>query len=156
MNKENETISKSAKRVKKHREKLKEYGYKSVTIQLDERAYNKLKKACEHEGKTYSEMLNLLIKSKLRTNNAYFKDGKRIEPPNPFKGTLEEFKEYTKNKMQKREIASIEIKNGVWRKLSINENGHLYYLDGDEKISAVHRIKLWDIVYKKACKQHFY
>jgi predicted CopG family antitoxin len=51
----------SKERVKKHRDALKEKGYKQINVMISEEAYEKLKIAQIRNDKNFSEMIELFI-----------------------------------------------------------------------------------------------
>lgn len=51
----------SKERVKKHRDALKEKGYKQINVMISEEAYEKLKVAQIRNDKNFSEMIELFI-----------------------------------------------------------------------------------------------
>ncbi len=75
----------SKERVKKHRDALKEKGYKQINVMISEEAYEKLKIAQIRNDKNFSEMIELfIIKDKIlcKTASIFFSNLKKSETSN--------------------------------------------------------------------------
>lgn len=68
----------NAQRAKEFRERKKEQNIRRTEVYLSPENHEKLIKACKWEGKSISEMLNLLIASKLQAKNWNYRNGKKI------------------------------------------------------------------------------
>ena len=72
----------SKERVKKHRDALKEKGYKQINVMISEEAYEKLKVAQIRNDKNFSEMIELfIIKDKIlcKKDSIFFSNLKNNE-----------------------------------------------------------------------------